>query len=129
MQVVTIKTSQREEFVNITSRLQEAVRSLQIENGAVLAYVPHTTSALVINENADPAVSKDIINYLKSVVPSDFAYLHGEGNSDAHIKASLLGNSQLLPVVMGEVKLGTWQGLFFAEFDGPRQRQVWISKC
>jgi len=129
VQVIKFKTNQREEFVEVTSQLRDAVRDLRIQDGAALVYVPHTTAGLLINENADPTVGKDIVNFLQATVPRSSSYLHGEGNSDAHIKAALLGSSEVLPIVDGEVKLGTWQGLFFAEFDGPRERKIWVCKC
>lgn len=121
-----IRTSAREEFIDITREANEAIGKLGLERGCVLAFVPHTTAGLLINEAADPAVGTDILNYLHHRVPHHDDYLHREGNSDAHIKASLIGNSLLLMVDNGEVVLGTWQGLFFAEFDGPRLRKIYF---
>ncbi|NLI70004.1 MAG: YjbQ family protein [Firmicutes bacterium] len=119
-----IRTSAREELIDITREVNEVVGKLGLKRGCILAFVPHTTAGLLINEAADPAVGTDILNYLRHRVPHRDGYLHAEGNSDAHIKASLIGNSQLLMVDNGEIVLGTWQGLFFAEFDGPRLRKI-----
>ncbi len=128
METVSVESKQREELVEITRQVKMAVRNLQIRNGSIIVYVPHTTAGVVINESADPSVGKDIVNFLGKMVPQNSNYLHAEGNSDAHIKASLLGNSQIIPVSEGEILLGTWQGIFFAEFDGPRSRKVLVGE-
>ncbi len=96
------------------------------ECSALLVFVPHTTAAVTINENADPSVRADILTELNKVIPFEDGYTHGEGNSAAHVKASLIGSSVSVPVENGRLCLGTWQGIYFCEFDGPRQRQVWI---
>lgn len=127
--IINVQTSKREEFIDITGKVQGIIRDMNIENGCIVAFVPHTTAGLMINENADPSVLKDILKYLHDKVPRDNDYLHGEGNSDAHIKASFIGNSQLLLVNKGKIVLGTWQGLFFGEFDGPRSRKVLVGRC
>ncbi len=123
---LSLRTSQKEEFLDLTPKIQELVEKSEIKNGLVLVYVPHTTCGLTINEHADPDVSADILMALKRAVPDNLSYSHAEGNSPAHIKASLLGSSQTIFVENGRLKLGTWQGLFLCEFDGPRTRQVWV---
>ncbi len=125
--VVEVRSVKREEFIDITARIQHEVSDMGIKDGFVLIYVPHTTAALMINENADPDVLKDISRYLSEAVPRYNDYLHGEGNSDAHIKSAFLGVSKHLPVRDGKLLLGTWQGIFFGEFDGPRNRRVIIA--
>lgn len=119
-----VKSEAREEFINITSKVAEAVKKSGVKRGRLTLFVPHTTAALAINEAADPCVMNDLLNYLKKAVPPDDGYTHAEGNSDAHIKAALLGSSKELIVLNGELDLGTWQAIFFAEFDGPRTRRV-----
>jgi secondary thiamine-phosphate synthase enzyme len=124
---LTVATSKNTEFIEITRDVQKAVDSSGIQNGICMLFVPHTTAGITINENADPAVKSDILNVLNSVIPREFDYRHAEGNSPAHIKASLMGASQLVAVLNGRLVLGTWQGIFFCEFDGPRTRNVNIS--
>ncbi|RQD78286.1 MAG: YjbQ family protein [Candidatus Syntrophonatronum acetioxidans] len=126
MKELTVKTSQRTQFVDITSRVQELVREEGEEEGICHLYVPHTTAGLTINENADPAVSVDIINTLNNVIPFDGDYRHLEGNSAAHIKASLMGPSLSVLIKNNRLVLGTWQGIFFCEFDGPRSRRIYV---
>lgn len=126
---IHINSMKREEFIDITGEVRKAVRNLSTDSGGIMVYVPHTTAGILINENADPAVCRDILDYLEKNVPRNSGYLHEEGNSDAHIKSSLLGNSLLLLVKNGEIVLGRWQGIFFAEFDGPRPRKVLVGKC
>jgi len=116
----------REEFVDITRTVEEDVRSSGLKEGLCVVYVPHTTAAVTINEDADPSVKEDILRQLKVLVPRDGNYSHGEGNSDAHIKSSLLGVSQIIPIHEGRLVLGTWQGIFFCEFDGPRNRRFYV---
>ena len=124
----SIQTSKRSEFVDITRQVQIAVHDLGVEDGAVTVYVPHTTAGVTINEHADPDVVRDMLYYLDKTVPwDDPAYRHGEGNTAAHIKASFMGSSARALVQGGRLKLGTWQGIFFCEFDGPRDRQVWVA--
>jgi secondary thiamine-phosphate synthase enzyme len=121
-----VRTSAQSEFVNITRSVREAVKETGVSDGICIVFVPHTTAAVTINENADPSVVQDIIMELNKIVPFKDSYRHGEGNSPAHIKASLVGCSQSVFVESGELVLGTWQGIFFCEFDGPRNRQVHV---
>jgi secondary thiamine-phosphate synthase enzyme len=121
-----VKTSGRTEMIDITSAVQEALQRTGVQDGICIIYVPHTTAALTINENADPNVSKDILMMLNKIVPFQERYQHLEGNSPAHIKASLLGFSQAVFVESGRLVLGTWQGIFLCEFDGPRNRKVHV---
>ena len=127
MVVLTIKTSSRTEFVDITAKVQEAVDSTRLTDGLCMLYVPHTTAAITINESADPSVKADILMVLNEVVPWEAAYRHREGNSPAHIKSTLVGASELMAVEKGRLVLGTWQGIFFCEFDGPRTRRVQVT--
>jgi secondary thiamine-phosphate synthase enzyme len=121
---LSVKTHSRTELVDITAQVQAAVREAGLREGVCMVYVPHTTAAVTINENADPTVKEDILKVLNKVIPWDDAYRHLEGNSAAHIKSTLVGASELVAVAGGKLQLGTWQGLFFCEFDGPRQRKV-----
>ncbi|HID47936.1 MAG TPA: YjbQ family protein [Methanothermococcus okinawensis] len=121
-----IRTSKREEFIDITGYVRQCVRRSGIEEGVVVVYTPHTTAALTINENADPSVKEDIIEFLRRMIPRDGNYSHTEGNSDAHIKSSLLGVSLNLLLSRRRLLLGTWQGIFFCEFDGPRTRKFYV---
>jgi secondary thiamine-phosphate synthase enzyme len=123
---LTIKTGAKTELINITSDVNEMIRAEGIEEGLCFLYVPHTTAAVTINEAADPSVRSDILMVLNKIVPWEEAYRHLEGNSPAHVKASLIGASELVAVEGGRLKLGTWQGIFFCEFDGPRQRKVFV---
>jgi secondary thiamine-phosphate synthase enzyme len=123
---ITIKTALRTEFVNITSSVQKVVSQSGVKSGICYVYVPHTTAGVTINEGADPSVVEDIITALNKLIPNKAGYRHMEGNSDAHIKASLLGSSQAIIVEDGRLLLGTWQAVFFCEFDGPRSREVTI---
>ena len=126
MEKISISTGRRKEFIEITSKIEDVVRKSGIENGICFIYVPHTTCGLTINENADPSVRKDIMNKLEEIVPENGRYSHLEGNADAHIKSSILGHSLMVFIENGHLQLGTWQGIFLCEFDGPRTRQVWI---
>lgn len=121
-----ISTQKKVEFIDITSRIQKIVAGKKIKEGICLVFIPHTTAAITINENADPSVVTDINNYLNHIIPARASYTHAEGNSDAHIKSSLLGASQHLIISGGTLVLGTWQGLYFCEFDGPRSRKIWV---
>ncbi len=123
---LSVRTSKREELVDITEQVQSVVTRSGVQNGVCWVFVPHTTAAVTINENADPSVKVDILEQLRRLVPSDLRYHHTEGNADAHIKAVLVGNSVAVPIVNGRLRLGTWQGIFFCEFDGPRSRRVWV---
>ncbi|OGP74829.1 MAG: hypothetical protein A2W09_02220 [Deltaproteobacteria bacterium RBG_16_50_11] len=126
MQTFQVKTSSRTEMIDITRWVQEAVKKSNVEDGICMIFVPHTTAAVTINENADPSVSQDILMELNKIVPFEDRYRHTEGNSPAHIKASLVGPSLSVLVESGKIILGTWQGIFFCEFDGPRNRKVYI---
>ncbi len=121
-----IMTARKEEFVDITELVAQAIRLSKLARGIALVYVPHTTCGLIINENADSDVAADILLALRRAVPDNLPYAHLEGNSTAHIKASLTGSSLQIMVEDGELQLGQWQGIFLCEFDGPRKRQVWI---
>ncbi len=127
MQSFEVHTQRRVVFVDITASLSEAAKALGIADGALVAYVPHTTAGITINENADPSVRADLEMTLDRMVPSTLPFAHAEGNSDAHVKASLMGSSVTIPLVRGRLQLGTWQGVYFAEFDGPRRRRVLVS--
>lgn len=126
MKKISVRTSSRTEMVNITSAVQEVLDESGIQSGMVMVFVPHTTAAVTINENADPSVKRDILYEINKIIPFDDNYQHFEGNSAAHIKSSLFGSSEVIPVENGRLQLGTWQGIYFCEFDGPRHRQVWI---
>ncbi len=116
----------REELIDISRIVEDAVREVGIADGICVVFTPHTTAALTINENSDPAVKSDLIEILAGLIPRSPRYRHSEGNSDAHAKASLVGSSVTIPIVSGKPALGTWQGIMFCEFDGPRSRQVFI---
>lgn len=124
---ISLKTSARTEMKDITSQVQQVVDGSGIKNGLVHIFSLHTTGAVTINESADPAVETDILNTLNKVIPWDDHFKHREGNSAAHIKVSLVGPSELVPLENGTLVLGTWQGIFFCEFDGPRTRRVNIA--
>ncbi len=122
-----VPTRVREQFVNITAQVRQAVQALGLRDGAVTVFVPHTTCGLTVNENADPAVISDMLQQLDAMVPwRQPFYEHAEGNSAAHVKASLMGCSLHLIVTCGRIDLGVWQGLYLCEFDGPRTRRVWV---
>ncbi|MEW5795375.1 MAG: secondary thiamine-phosphate synthase enzyme YjbQ [Candidatus Zixiibacteriota bacterium] len=122
----TVKTSRREEMIDVTNLLMQALRQAGADDGIAVCFVPHTTAGITINENADPDVRRDILHKLGKEIPREDGYHHGEGNSDAHIKASLLGSSVQVLIEKGRPVLGQWQGVFFCEFDGPRTRQLII---
>ncbi len=126
VETISVKTSSGEEFKDITSLVAEKVKSTGVSEGIVTVFVPHTTAAVTINEDADPSVVRDIISSLDRVIPVKGNYSHLEGNSHAHIKSSIIGSSRQIIVEGGKLKLGTWQGIYFCEFDGPRRREVWI---
>ena len=127
MEQISVSTSRRTELVDITSRVEEVVRRAGVNNAVCTVFVPHTTAAVTINENADPDVAYDILKIVDSLIPFEAGYRHTEGNSAAHIKSSLVGESIQVIVEGGSLRLGTWQGIYFAEFDGPRSRKVWVS--
>ena len=124
MREIRISTSSRTELLDITREVQKAVAESGVRDGVCHVYVPHTTAGITINENADPSVRQDILTELNKIVPFQDNYKHLEGNAAAHIKASLVGNSETILVEAGKLLLGTWQGIFFCEFDGPRSRRV-----
>ena len=121
-----VKTPKREVLVNITSEINKIVKNTHINDGVCRIFVPHTTAGVTINENADPAVMKDVISYLNELIPQRAGFSHMEGNSDAHIKSSLTGPSLDIIIHKGKLVLGTWQGIMFAEYDGPRNRKVYV---
>jgi secondary thiamine-phosphate synthase enzyme len=126
MEELRVQSRSKTELIDITADVSAAANRLGVRDGVVLVFVPHTTGAVTINENADPTVKEDILKVLNQVIPWDAGYRHLEGNSAAHIKSSLVGASALVPVEGGRLALGTWQGVFFCEFDGPRRRKVWV---
>jgi secondary thiamine-phosphate synthase enzyme len=126
MQTFRVRTSTQTEFINVSRPVEEAIKKAGVEDGICIIFVPHTTAGVTINENADPSVVQDIIMELNKIVPFQDPYRHMEGNSPAHIKASLVGCSQIVLVKSGKLVLGTWQGIFFCEFDGPRNREVHV---
>lgn len=126
IKTITVPTQQREQLVEVTAEVQKTVTESGITSGMVICFVPHTTGAVTINENADPAVKRDIIYKLNKQIPQQDGYHHGEGNSDAHVKSSLVGASEHVLVEDGRLILGTWQSIYFCEFDGPRQRRMVI---
>lgn len=121
-----VQTSRQQEMVDITEKVQHLVTEHGANSRLCLVYIPHTTAAVTINEHADPDVKRDILFGLDLLIPENTNFRHGEGNSAAHIKSSLLGASQWVPIEKNRLQLGTWQGIFFAEFDGPRLRTVHV---
>ena len=126
MKEISVKTRSKIEMIDITRLVSDVVRHSNVKHGLCIVFVPHTTAAITINENADPAVLKDIIEELNKIIPLQDNYRHMEGNSAAHIKATLTGSSQTVIIENGELQLGIWQSLFFCEYDGPRNRKVWV---
>ena len=124
--ILSVKTKSRTELIDITSQIAEQVKQSGVSNGLCMLYVPHTTGAVTINESADPSVRRDIQMILNQIVPWEANYKHLEGNSPAHVKATLVGASELLAIENGALVLGTWQGIFFCEFDGPRTRKIHV---
>ncbi len=124
---IPVKSGKRNELIDVTNQVQEAVAKSGVNEGICVIYCPHTTAAITINENADFDVKRDIIDALEKLVPENAGYKHAEGNSDSHIKAALMGNSRTILVQSERLILGTWEGIFFAEFDGPRDRKLLIS--
>ena len=124
--ICTIKSKNKTELIDITSNIQDIVYSVGIGQGLCMLYVPHTTAAITINESADPSVKDDILMIINSIIPWKAGYRHMEGNSPAHIKSTLVGSSELIAVENDRLALGTWQGIFFCEFDGPRTRKVHV---
>ena len=124
---IDVRTERREQLMDITARVQDAVAESGVAEGDVLVYCPHTTAGITINEAADPDVATDILAMLHRLVPHAGEWRHAEGNSDAHVKATLVGSSVLVPLGGGRLSLGTWQGIYFCEFDGPRSRSITVS--
>jgi len=125
-QTMNLKTTARSDMVDITTSVQREVDRAGVKDGLCIVYIPHTTAGVTINEGADPAVCQDILGKLNELVPRDPGYRHMEGNADSHVKASLTGSSVTVLVEKGELSLGTWQKIFFCEFDGPRSRRVYV---
>lgn len=126
MQSLSVRTRKHTQFLDITREIQASISDLGFENGILTVFVPHTTAGVTINENADPDVVIDLSGALEKAVPWQLEYQHSEGNAAAHVKASLMGSSVQLPVKDGRLQLGTWQAVYFCEFDGPRSRNVWL---
>src|SRR5262245_23945520 len=126
MERLEIQTNDRTEFIDVTRRVQEVVARCGVQSGVCTVYIPHTTAGCTINEHADPDVARDMLMELNKIVPFQDNYRHDEGNSAAHIKASMMGCSQSVPIDQGRLALGTWQGIFLCEFDGPRVREVYV---
>ena len=126
MKTIQVQSEDRTELIDVTGQVREAIQAEGFRNGLCMLYVPHTTAGITINESADPSVRRDILMVLNRMVPWKADYQHMEGNSPAHIKSSLMGASQLIAVENGQMVLGTWQGIFFCEFDGPRRRKLQI---
>jgi len=127
METFKVRTRSRTEFADITREIQNAVASSNAHEGVCTVFVPHTTAGVTINENADPSVQRDILAELNKVIPFEDGYTHSEGNSAAHIKSTLVGSSVQVIVENGKLVLGTWQGIYFCEFDGPRSRKVYVT--
>lgn len=125
METFEVHTTRREELIRLTSALQELVDARGWRDGALVVFCPHTTAALTVNEAADPDVAADLVMAMSRLLPREAGYKHVEGNSDAHVKTTLVGPSLTLIVVAGRIMLGTWQGVFLCEWDGPRNRKVW----
>ncbi|GEM_PF-5398 len=126
IQRISLRTTHRTDFIEITAEVQDAVRKSGVTDGVCIVFVPHTTAGVTINENADPYVERDMIDILNGLVPQLSTYRHAEGNADAHAKASIIGSSVTVLVEKGKLVLGTWQGVFFCEFDGPRNREFLV---
>ncbi len=124
-ETLRVKTTKHTSIVNITPQVRDVVKRSGVKDGICVVYVPHTTACVFINEGADPDVIKDIVYMVEKLVPwNDYKYEHGEGNSAAHIRSAIIGNSRIIPIVDGDLTLGTWEAIFLAEFDGPRERKV-----
>jgi len=124
--MLKIQTTKPQQFIDITNKVADEVKNSDVRDGLAVIYVPHTTAGVTINENADPDVVRDIISALDKTYPVQGEYLHYEGNSHAHIKASLMGSSCTVIIREGKLLLGTWQGIYFCEFDGPRSREFYV---
>jgi secondary thiamine-phosphate synthase enzyme len=126
IRLINVNTNAKVELQNITGAVQDTVRSIRIDSGVCYLFVPHTTAAIILADHSDPSIIGDIANQLEDIVPPQGNYQHAEGNSPAHIKASLCGNSITLPIEGSGLVLGIWQGIFFCEFDGPKARTVYV---
>jgi len=126
MEEIKIKTNNRIELIDIADKVNSILEKSKIKSGLCLIFCPHTTAGLTINENADPSVKSDIVDMFKRIIPTNTNYQHAEGNSDSHIKSSIFGSSLSIIIEDSQLQLGTWQGIYFCENDGPRQRQVWV---
>jgi len=126
MEKINIKTNNRIDLIDITDKVQSVASKSKVKDGICFIFCPHTTAGLTINENADPQVKRDIINTLNKLVPENAGYSHSEGNADSHIKSSLFGSSLTIFIEDGQLVLGSWQGIYFCEGDGPRSREAWI---
>ena len=126
MEKINIKTNNRIDLIDITDKVQSVASKSEVKDGICFVFCPHTTAGLTINENADPQVKRDIINTLNKLVPENAGYAHSEGNADSHIKSSLFGSSLTIFIEDGQLALGSWQGIYFCEGDGPRSREIWI---
>jgi secondary thiamine-phosphate synthase enzyme len=126
MKTLEIQTRSREELIDITSKIEQVVNASSITEGICCIYVPHTTAGVTINENADPSVKRDILMAMRKTIPDTWGFTHAEGNSPAHVKSSLVGPSLSIIIDNGKLALGTWQGVIFCEFDGPRKRKVFM---
>lgn len=124
IRTIEVRTTSKTELLDITHAVEEAIRKVGVEEGVCFLFVPHTTAAITVNEHADPSVAADILSELEKIVPAHGRYLHLEGNAPGHVKASLIGPSETVLIRDKRLLLGTWQGVFFCEFDGPRRRQV-----
>lgn len=126
IEAIDLKTTTRDETIDITSLVRQVVKKVGVDAGICYVYCPHTTAGLTLQENSDPDVKKDLLAQLARMVPRDAGFVHSEDNSDAHIKGSLVGSSLSIPIEKGKLLLGTWQAVFFCEFDGPRTRKVLV---
>ncbi|MDD5165944.1 MAG: secondary thiamine-phosphate synthase enzyme YjbQ [Candidatus Omnitrophica bacterium] len=126
MEKIDIKTNKRVDLIDITAEVEKRVAKSKITDGVCFVFCPHTTAGLTINENADPSVRSDIIQALNKLVPANAGYAHSEGNADSHIKSALFGASLSIFIAAGHLVLGTWQGIYFCESDGPRSREAWV---
>lgn len=126
MEVMKVRTDRRTQLVDVTGLIERVVEKAGVASSVCYVYVPHTTAGVIINEHFDPDVATDLEGVLDRLVPKNGPYRHGEGNSDSHAKAALVGTSQMIFVEDGKLALGRWQGVFFCEFDGPRERKIWV---
>jgi len=126
MEKIVVKTHSKVEMVDVTSEVARVVQKSRLKDGLCVVFIPHTTAGITINENADPSVCRDVIKELNKVIPFDDNYAHSEGNAASHIKSSIMGSSVSIIVEGGQLRLGTWQGIYLCEFDGPRRREVWV---